>query len=192
MAEVVNKISNLTKGNAIVVTDVGQNQMVTSRYYKFNMPNSNITSGGLGTMGFALPAALGSKIGKKNREVIAIIGDGGIQMTIQELATISQYKIGVKILILNNNFLGMVRQWQELFFDNRYSFTEMENPDFNVISDGYRIKNNIVESKKDLDDAIEEFINFKGPYLLNVIVEKEENVFPMVPSGESVSNIRLE
>jgi len=192
MAEVVNKISNLTKGNAIVVTDVGQNQMVTSRYYKFNRPNSNITSGGLGTMGFALPAALGSKIGKKNREVIAIIGDGGIQMTIQELATISQYKIGVKILILNNNFLGMVRQWQELFFDNRYSFTEMENPDFNVISDGYRIKNNIVESKKDLDDAIEEFINFKGPYLLNVIVEKEENVFPMVPSGESVSNIRLE
>ena len=143
-------------------------------------------------MGFALPAALGSKIGKKNREVIAIIGDGGIQMTIQELATISQYKIGVKILILNNNFLGMVRQWQELFFDNRYSFTEMENPDFNVISDGYRIKNNIVENKKDLDDAIEEFINFKGPYLLNVIVEKEENVFPMVPSGESVSNIRLE
>ena len=192
MAEVVNKISNLTKGNAIVVTDVGQHQMVTSRYYKFNKPNSNITSGGLGTMGFALPAALGSKIGKKNREVIAIIGDGGIQMTIQELATISQYKIGVKILILNNNFLGMVRQWQELFFDNRYSFTEMENPDFNVISDGYRIKNNIVENKKDLDDAIEEFINFKGPYLLNVIVEKEENVFPMVPSGESVSNIRLE
>ena len=192
MAEVVNKISNYTKGNSIIVTDVGQHQMVTSRYYKFNKPNSNITSGGLGTMGFALPAAMGAKIGQPEREVIAIIGDGGIQMTIQELATIAQFKIGVKILILNNNFLGMVRQWQELFFDNRYSFTEMENPDFNIISDGYRIKNNVVEEKKDLDTAIKEFLNCKDSFLLNVIVEKEENVFPMVPSGESVSNIRLE
>ena len=113
-------------------------------------------------------------------------------MTIQELATIAQFKIGVKILILNNNFLGMVRQWQELFFDNRYSFTEMENPDFNIISDGYKIKNNIVEEKKDLDNAIKEFLNYEDSFLLNVIVEKEENVFPMVPSGESVSNIRLE
>ena len=192
MAEVINKISNYTKGNSIIVTDVGQHQMVTSRYYKFNKPNSNITSGGLGTMGFALPAAMGAKIGQPGREVIAIIGDGGIQMTIQELATIAQFKIGVKILILNNNFLGMVRQWQELFFDNRYSFTEMENPDFNIISDGYRIKNNIVEEKKDLDNAIKEFLKCEESFLLNVIVEKEENVFPMVPSGESVSNIRLE
>jgi acetolactate synthase-1/2/3 large subunit len=192
MAEVINKISNYTKGNSIIVTDVGQHQMVTSRYYKFNKPNSNITSGGLGTMGFALPAAMGAKIGQPDREVIAIIGDGGIQMTIQELATIAQFKIRVKILILNNNFLGMVRQWQELFFDNRYSFTEMENPDFNVISDGYSIKNNIVKEKKDLDKAIKEFLNCKDSFLLNVIVEKEENVFPMVPSGESVSNIRLE
>ena len=192
MAEVINKISNYTKGNSIIVTDVGQHQMVTSRYYKFNKPNSNITSGGLGTMGFALPAAMGAKIGQPGREVIAIIGDGGIQMTIQELATIAQFKIGVKILILNNNFLGMVRQWQELFFDNRYSFTEMENPDFNIISDGYRIKNNIVEEKKDLDKAIKEFLKCEESFLLNVIVEKEENVFPMVPSGESVSNIRLE
>ena len=192
MAEVINKISNYTKGNSIIVTDVGQHQMVTSRYYKFNKPNSNITSGGLGTMGFALPAAMGAKVGQPEREVIAIIGDGGIQMTIQELATIAQFKIKVKILILNNNFLGMVRQWQELFFDNRYSFTEMENPDFNVISDGYRIKNNIVKEKKDLDKAIKEFLNCKDSFLLNVIVEKEENVFPMVPSGESVSNIRLE
>jgi acetolactate synthase-1/2/3 large subunit len=143
-------------------------------------------------MGFALPAAMGAKIGQPDREVIAIIGDGGIQMTIQELATIAQFKIRVKILILNNNFLGMVRQWQELFFDNRYSFTEMENPDFNVISDGYSIKNNIVKEKKDLDKAIKEFLNCKDSFLLNVIVEKEENVFPMVPSGESVSNIRLE
>ena len=192
MAEVIHKISEFTKGKSIIVTDVGQHQMVASRYYKFTEPNSNITSGGLGTMGFALPAAMGSKIGNPNREVIAVIGDGGIQMTIQELATISQYNIGVKILILNNNFLGMVRQWQELFFDNRYSFTEMKNPNFNKITDGYRIKNKKLEKREDLDKVIKEFIEFDGPYLLNVIVEKEENVFPMVPSGESVSNIRLE
>ena len=192
MAEVIHKISEFTKGKSIIVTDVGQHQMVTSRYYKFTEPNSNITSGGLGTMGFALPAAMGSKIGNPNRDVIAVIGDGGIQMTIQELATISQYNIKVKILILNNNFLGMVRQWQELFFDNRYSFTEMKNPNFNKITDGYGIKNKKLEKREDLDKVIKEFIEFDGPYLLNVIVEKEENVFPMVPSGESVSNIRLE
>ena len=192
MADVINRISNLTKGKSIVVTDVGQHQMVTSRYYKFSESNSNITSGGLGTMGFALPASLGAKIGQPKRDVIAVIGDGGIQMTIQELATISQYNIKVKILILNNNFLGMVRQWQELFFDNRYSFTEMKNPNFNLIADGYGIKNNKVEDKKDLDKCLKEFINYDGSYLLNVVVEKEENVFPMVPSGESVSNIRLE
>ncbi len=192
MAEVINKLSELTKGNSIIVTDVGQHQMIASRYYKFKKSNSNITSGGLGTMGFALPASMGAKLGNQKREVIAIIGDGGIQMTIQELATIAQYKIAVKILILNNNFLGMVRQWQELFFDNRYSFTEMINPDFNKISDGYGIKNKKLEKRKDLNTVLEEFINFEGPYLLNVIVEKEENVFPMVPSGESVSNIRLE
>ena len=192
MAEVIHKISEFTQGKSIIVTDVGQHQMVASRYYKFTEPNSNITSGGLGTMGFALPAAMGSKIGNPNREVIAVIGDGGIQMTIQELATISQYSIGVKILILNNNFLGMVRQWQELFFDNRYSFTEMKNPNFNKITDGYGIKNKKLEKREDLDKVIKEFLEFDGPYLLNVIVEKEENVFPMVPSGESVSNIRLE
>ncbi|MFL3001004.1 MAG: biosynthetic-type acetolactate synthase large subunit [Cytophagales bacterium] len=192
MADVINRISNLTKGKSIIVTDVGQHQMVTSRYYKFSESNSNITSGGLGTMGFALPASLGAKIGQPKRDVIAVIGDGGIQMTIQELATISQYNIKVKILILNNNFLGMVRQWQELFFDNRYSFTEMKNPNFNIIADGYGIKNNKVENKKDLDKCLKEFINYDGSYLLNVVVEKEENVFPMVPSGESVSNIRLE
>ena len=192
MAEVIDKISNYTKGESIIVTDVGQHQMIASRYYKFNKPNSNVTSGGLGTMGFALPASMGAKIGQPNREVIAIIGDGGIQMTIQELATISQYNINVKIIILNNNFLGMVRQWQELFFDNRYSFTEMINPDFNIISDGYGIKNKKIELKKDLDKGIKDCIDYKGSYLLNIIVEKEENVFPMVASGESVSNIRLE
>ena len=192
MAEVIDKISNYTKGESIIVTDVGQHQMIASRYYKFNKPNSNVTSGGLGTMGFALPASMGAKIGQPNREVIAIIGDGGIQMTIQELATISQYDVNVKIIILNNNFLGMVRQWQELFFDNRYSFTEMINPDFNIISDGYGIKNKKIELKKDLDKGIKDCIDYKGSYLLNIIVEKEENVFPMVASGESVSNIRLE
>ena len=192
MAEVIDKISNYTKGESIIVTDVGQHQMIASRYYKFNKPNSNVTSGGLGTMGFALPASMGAKNGQPNREVIAIIGDGGIQMTIQELATISQYDINVKIIILNNNFLGMVRQWQELFFDNRYSFTEMINPDFNIISDGYGIKNKKIELKKDLDKGIKDCIDYKGSYLLNIIVEKEENVFPMVASGESVSNIRLE
>ena len=192
MAEVIDKISNYTKGESIIVTDVGQHQMIASRYYKFNKPNSNVTSGGLGTMGFALPASMGAKIGQPNREVIAIIGDGGIQMTIQELATISQYDINVKIIILNNNFLGMVRQWQELFFDNRYSFTEMINPDFNIISDGYGIKDKKIELKKDLDKGIKDCIDYKGSYLLNIIVEKEENVFPMVASGESVSNIRLE
>ncbi len=192
MAEVINKISEITKGNSIIVTDVGQHQMIASRYYKFNKSKSNITSGGLGTMGFALPASMGAKIGNKNREVIAIVGDGGIQMTIQELATISQYNINVKILLLNNNFLGMVRQWQQLFFDNRYSFTEMKNPDFNKIADGYGITNSKLEKREKLEEELIKFLDHKGPYLLNVTVEKEENVFPMVPSGESVSNIRLE
>ncbi len=192
MAEVIKHISDYTKGESIIVTDVGQHQMTTSRYYKFKNIRSNITSGGLGTMGFALPASMGAKIGNPEREVIGIIGDGGIQMTIQELATISQFNIGVKILILNNNFLGMVRQWQELFFDNRLSFTEMSNPDFQLISKGYGIKCNKVIERKKLKESIKGFLDHKGPYLLEIVVEKEENVFPMVPSGESVSNIRLE
>ena len=192
MAEVIKHISDFTKGESIIVTDVGQHQMIASRYYKFKKPKSNVTSGGLGTMGFALPASMGAKIGNPEREVIGIIGDGGIQMTIQELATISQFNIGVKILILNNNFLGMVRQWQELFFDNRLSFTEMTNPNFQLISKGYGIKCNKVIERNKLKESIKEFIDHKGPYLLEIVVEKEENVFPMVPSGESVSNIRLE
>jgi len=192
MTEVIHLISEMTDGKSIIVTDVGQHQMVTSRYYKFTKPKSNITSGGLGTMGFALPASLGAKLGQPKREVIAIIGDGGIQMTIQELATISQYNIGVKIIILNNSFLGMVRQWQELFFENRYSFTEMKNPDFPKIADGYGIKNNKVESKSKLKKSIQELLDYKNAYLLEIVVEKKENVFPMVASGDSVSNIRLE
>ncbi len=192
MGEVVRMISEITKGEAIVVTDVGQHQMVTSRYYKFRKPNSCITSGGLGTMGFALPAAMGAQVGKMNEKVIAIAGDGGFQMTIQELGTISQYKIPVKIVVLNNDFLGMVRQWQQLFFDKRYSFTEMTNPDFVKIVDGYGIPGQRVSERKDLEQALKTMYEHEGPYFLEVKVEKEENVFPMVPSGESVSNIRLE
>jgi acetolactate synthase I/II/III large subunit len=192
MGEVVRLVSEITKGEAIVVTDVGQHQMVTSRYYKFKKPNSCITSGGLGTMGFALPAAMGAQVGKKKDLVIAIAGDGGIQMTIQELGTISQYKIPVKIIVLNNDFLGMVRQWQQLFFDKRYSFTEMTNPDFIKIAEGYRIPGQQVTKREDLEKCINTMINHDGPYFLEVKVEQEENVFPMVPSGESVSNIRLE
>ena len=166
--------------------------MAACRYSQFIKSKSNITSGGLGTMGFALPAAIGAKMGAPKREVIAIIGDGGYQMTIQELGTIFQNKLPVKILVLNNDFLGMVRQWQQLFFNKRYAETEMVNPDFVTIARGYHIKANRVEERKDLDGAIKEMVLSKDPYFLEVCVEKEDNVFPMIPSGESVSNIRLE
>ena len=192
MGETISAVNKYTKGDAIIVTDVGQHQMVACRYSKFIKSKSNITSGGLGTMGFALPAAIGAKMGAPEREVIAIIGDGGYQMTIQELGTIFQNKLPVKILVLNNDFLGMVRQWQQLFFDKRYAETEMVNPDFVAIAKGYYIKANRVENRKDLNDAVKEMILSKEPYFLEVCVEKEDNVFPMIPSGESVSNIRLE
>ena len=190
MAEVIHQLNEQTKGDAIVVTDVGQHQMIASRYYQFKHPNSNITSGGLGTMGFALPAALGAQLGT-DRPVLAIVGDGGYQMTIQELGTIFQYQIPVKIVLLNNEFLGMVRQWQQLFFDKRYASTEMVNPDFITIARGYHIPARQVKERGDLEGAVQEMLQCEGPYLLEVLVEKEENVFPMVPSGESVSNIRL-
>ena len=187
--KIINKHSN---NDAIIVTDVGQHQMVACRYAKFTRSKSNVTSGGLGTMGFALPAAIGAKMGAIEREVVAVIGDGGYQMTIQELGTIFQQQIAVKIVVLNNDFLGMVRQWQQLFFDKRYASTEMVNPDFVTIAKGYRIRAKRVEKRKDLDKAVKEMIDSKEPFFLEICVEKEDNVFPMIPSGASVSDIRLE
>jgi len=192
MAEVIRLISEKTKGEAVLVTDVGQHQMVASRYYEFKNPNTNITSGGLGTMGFALPASMGAKVAAPGKEVVAIIGDGCFQMTLQELATIHQSEIGVKIVILNNNFLGMVRQWQQLFFDKRYSSTEMTNPDFVAIAKGFFIEAHKVEKREDISAALDEMLQHKGAYLLEVVVEKEDNVFPMVPAGAPIADIRLE
>ncbi len=191
MGETIEMINKHSKGNAIMVSDVGQHQMFTCRYSKFNQTKSNITSGGLGTMGFALPAAIGAKMGMPDREVIAIIGDGGFQMTIQELGTIFQTKVPVKIVVLNNEFLGMVRQWQQLFFDKRYASTEMTNPNFIAIAEGYYIKAKKVTKREDLDAAVAEMMASKESYFLEVMVEKENNVFPMIPTGASVSDIRL-
>ena len=191
MGEVMKEINLQTKGNAAIVSDVGQHQMIACRYSDFNISKSNITSGGLGTMGFALPAAIGAKMACPEREVVAVIGDGGYQMTIQELGTVFQTKAAVKIVVLNNDFLGMVRQWQQLFFDKRYASTEMVNPDFVKIAEGYYLKARRVTERKDLADAIEEMIKSNEPYFLEVVVEKEANVFPMIPTGSSVSEIRL-
>jgi acetolactate synthase-1/2/3 large subunit len=166
--------------------------MVTSRYYRYKNPRTNITSGGAGTMGFALPAAMGAKLAAMNKEVVAVIGDGGYQMTIQELGTIMQYEIPVKIVVLNNSFLGMVRQWQQLFHGKRYSFTEMHNPNFVKIAEAYNIKARKVESRDDLQDAIKEMLASKTSYFLEVVVGKEDNVFPMVPAGAGVSDVLLE
>lgn len=191
MGEVLKQINVYTKGNAAIVSDVGQHQMIACRYSEFNITKSNITSGGLGTMGFALPAAIGAKMAAPNREVVAIIGDGGYQMNIQELGTIFQNKVPVKIVVLNNEFLGMVRQWQQLFFDKRYASTEMTNPDFVTIAKGYYIDAKRVTKREELAGAVEEMIACQGPYFLEVCVEKEDNVFPMIPAGASVSDIRL-
>lgn len=192
MGEVIREINIASHGDAIIVTDVGQHQMIACRYAKFNKSKSNITSGGLGTMGFALPAALGAKMGDPSREVVAVIGDGGFQMTIQELGTIFQTGAAVKMVVLNNDFLGMVRQWQQLFFDKRYASTELINPDFVAIAKGYFINAKSVSKRSELKPLIQEMIASDQPYFLEVKVEKEDNVFPMIPTGESVSNIRLE
>ncbi len=191
MAEVVRMVSDKTKGEACVVVDVGQHQMISARYYDFKKPHSYIASGGLGTMGFAIPAAFGAKMGAPEREVVAFIGDGCFQMTIQELGTIAQSGVAVKMIILNNNFLGMVRQWQQLFFDRRYSFVELQNPDFITISKGFGIPGHTCDDRASLSESIDTLLNSEGSYVLEVIVEKEENVFPMVPAGRSVSEIRL-
>ncbi len=191
MGEVINLLNELTKGDAVIVTDVGQHQMVACRYAKFIRSQSNITSGGLGTMGFGLPAAIGAKFGAPERTVVAIIGDGGFQMTLQELGTIMQSGIDVKILILNNRFLGMVRQWQQLFHDKRYSFVDIASPDFVMLAKSYGIAGNSVDKREELNTALADMLNHKGSYLLEVFVGKENNVFPMVPQGCSVSEIRL-
>lgn len=191
MTEVIHKLSEETNGEAIVVTDVGQHQMVTSRYYGYKGKRNNITSGGLGTMGFSLPAAIGAKLGCPEKQVIAVIGDGGFQMTIQELGTILQSKIDVKIVILNNNFLGMVRQWQQLFFEKRYAFTEIQNPDFVAITKGYGLQAHRVETRRELQNAIVNLLNSSRASLLEVVVEREDNVFPMIQTGAAVDEIRL-
>ena len=192
MGEVIKEINIQSKGEAAIVTDVGQHQMIACRYAEFNKTKSNITSGGLGTMGFGLPAAIGAKMAAPEREVVSISGDGGFQMTIQELGTIFQQKVALKMVVLNNEFLGMVRQWQQLFFDKRYASTEMINPNFVAIAEGYYIKARKVVKREDLKEAVAEMMASKEAYFLEVLVEKEGNVFPMVPSGASVSDIRLE
>lgn len=191
MGEVVNKITEATGNKAICVTDVGQNQMMGTRYFKFTQSRSMVTSGGLGTMGFGLPAGIGAKYGAPDRTVCIFVGDGGLQMTIQELGAIMEYGIDVKIILLNNNFLGMVRQWQELFYDERYSETHMKNPDFIKIADAYGIKGKKITARADLDGAIEEMLAHKGAYLLEVVVETKGMVYPMIPAGSCVTNILL-
>ena len=191
MGECIKVLNELTGGNAVIVTDVGQHQMVACRYARFNETKSNITSGGLGTMGFGLPAAIGAKYGAPDRTVVAIIGDGGIQMTIQELGTIMQFGAAVKILILNNQFLGMVRQWQQLFNDKRYSFVNITSPDYVAVAKAYYIEAAKVDDRANLRAALKTMLDHPGAYLLECMVGKENNVFPMVPQGCSVSEIRL-
>lgn len=189
---VIDLLSQKTNGNAVIVTDVGQHQMMAAQFYQYNQIKSNVTSGGLGTMGFALPAAIGAKMANPGKQVVAIIGDGGFQMTLQELGTIMQNNIGVKIIILNNGYLGMVRQWQQMFFEKRYSFTNIQSPDFVALAASYNIKGVKVEKQEDLSHALDQLLNTENAFLLEVKVAKEDNVFPMVPTGASVAEIRLQ
>ena len=189
MCQAVSALADIEHGDAIIVTDVGQNQMFGARYSRFNTTRSFITSGGLGTMGFGLPAAIGAKLGKPDREVVAILGDGGFQMTLQELGTIKQEHLGVKIVVLNNSYLGMVRQWQQLFYEQRYSFTSMDNPDFTMIAAAYGIPAARVSQPEELPAAMQKLADADGPYFLEVVVRTEDNVFPMVPAGASLSNV---
>jgi acetolactate synthase-1/2/3 large subunit len=191
MGEVIHQINHYKADDAVLVTDVGQHQMIAWRYFNYKKTRTQVTSGGLGTMGFALPAALGAQLHDYSKQVICVVGDGGIQMTIQELGTIMQTKAPVKIVLLNNNFLGMVRQWQQMFFEKRYSFTELDNPDFIKIAEAYSIKAQKVMERADLKEAIEDMFIHDGPFFLEVVVEKEDNVFPMIATGCSVEEIRL-
>lgn len=191
MGEVMKVINDLTQGDAVIVTDVGQHQMIACRYTQQNKTRSNITSGGLGTMGYALPAAIGAKFGAPERPVIAIIGDGGAQMNIQELGTIMQFKPNVKIVILNNSFLGMVRQWQELFHEKRYSFTDIQSPDFVMVAKAYGIEGQHVSERKNLKNSIQTMLDNPNSFLLEIAVIHEDNVFPMVPQGKGVAEIVL-